>query len=120
MSFFPKRYFYDKSVLLLLSVSIFLVVVIVINISFRIANGQGVGDYFVQYRSTAGIGAFTTGSMFDIVQFVLFTLLVQIIALVLSVRTYIIKRELSLTVLSFGILLLLITAIVSNALLALR
>jgi 1,4-dihydroxy-2-naphthoate octaprenyltransferase len=116
----PKRYFYDRVVLVLLTVSIFIALALVINILIRVTSGQGAVDYFVQYRSTAGVRAFSPGGVGEILTFILFGVITLITSITLSIRTYATKKELSLAILSFGILLLLLAVIVSNALLALR
>ena len=121
MSFIPKRYFYDRVALVLLTALLFVGFVAIVSIILRITTGGQVAtDYFVQYRSPAGISAFSTGGVEGILTFIGFVILTLVISSVLSFRTYTIKRELSLTVLSFGITLCVIATIVSNALLALR
>jgi hypothetical protein len=86
----------------------------------RIGSGQGGDGYIVQYRANLGISAFKTGSVTAILSFVGFVLLVAGCNILLSVRAYRLRRELSLTLLGLGILLLLLAIIVSNALLVLR
>lgn len=120
MSFIPKKYFYDKTILLLASILAFLLVATLVTIALRLGSGQGGADFFTEYRSNAGISAFRTGDIVAIVSFIVFAVVTFVISLLLSIRTYLIKREVSFAVLVFGILLLLLTAIVSNALLALR
>lgn len=120
MSVIPKKYFYDKIVLLLLSILVFLVVVTILSVLIRISAGSTGTDYFIEYRSSAGISAFQTGDIVAVMSFVVFVFLTFAICAVLSMRTFRIKRELSLLVLSLGIVLTLVAAIVSNALLALR
>lgn len=120
MAFIPKKYFYDKTVLLLASILVFLVLVTVASVILRLASGQGTADYFVEYRSSAGISAFKTGDIVALISFIIFVVVTFVISMVLSIRAYLIKRAVSYTILSFGILLTLLAAIVSNALLALR
>lgn len=74
----------------------------------------------MQYRSNLGISAFKTGGITAILSFVLFALLILIINVALSVRTYEVRRELSIAVLASGVLLLILTIVVSNALLVLH
>jgi hypothetical protein len=74
----------------------------------------------VQYRSNLGIDAFKTGSVRELLSFIIFAYIVLAIHTVLSVRAYRIERRLSVTILSLGVLLLVLTIIVSNALLVLR
>lgn len=120
MSVIPKKYFYDKIVLLLLSILTFLSLVSILNVLVRVSAGGSSADYFVEYRSSAGISAFQTGDVVAVMSFVVFVLLTLALSSFLSMKTFRIKRELSIIVLSLGIVLTLVAAIVSNALLALR
>ena len=111
------KYFHDRLVLLLLSVNGFLAVLTTLSVLFRL---QGGGEgYIVQYRANLGISAFKNGTVEQILSFVAFAVLVFLIHVALSWRTYGIRRELSVLILALGSLLLLIGAIVSDALLAL-
>ncbi len=113
-----SKYFHDRLVLLLLSANAFLALLTTLSVLLRLQGGSE--GYIVQYRANLGIGAFKTGSVDQILGFVAFALVVLAIHAVLSWRTYRIKRELSLTILALGTLLLLIGVIVSDALLAIR
>ena len=115
----PKKYFHDHFVLLLLSINAFLAVAGSIFILLRLSTSHGT-SYIVQYRASLGIDAFKTGSVTDLIAFIAFALLVLAIHTVLSMRAYRIHRQLAITILSLGILLLVLTIIVSNALLVLR
>jgi hypothetical protein len=56
----------------------------------------------------------------DLISFSVFAALILAINIGLSYRTYMIHRQLAVAVLSLGILLLILTIIISNALLVLR
>src|SRR5476651_511921 len=114
-----KKYFHDHLVLLLLSTNVFLAFVGSIFILVRLSSGHGTG-YIVQYRSSLGINAFKTGSVVDLLSFIAFAAMVLAAHTVLSLRAYHIHRQLAVAILSLGILLLVLTIIVSNALLVLR
>ncbi len=114
-----KKYFHDHFVLLLLSINAFLAVAGSIFILLRLSTSHGTG-YIVQYRASLGIDAFRTGSIVDLLSFIAFALMVLAIHTVLSIRAYHIHRQLAITILSLGILLLVMTIIISNALLVLR
>lgn len=114
-----KKYFHDHLVLLLLSINAFLAVAGSVFILLRLGTSHG-NAFIVQYRSPLGINAFKTGSVIDILSFVAFAALVLAIHTVLSLRAYHIHRQLAITILSLGILLLTLTIIISNALLVLR
>lgn len=115
----PDKYFHDRIVLLLLSTNVFLALASSIFMILRLSTNHGNG-YIVQYRSNLGIDAFKTGSVTELLSFVGFALLVLAVHVVLSLRTYRIHRQLSVTILGLGVLLLVLTMIVSNALLVLR
>jgi hypothetical protein len=115
----PKKYFHDHLVLLLLSVNVFLALAGCLFIALRLSTSQGTG-YIVQYRASAGISAFKTGSVVDILSLMVFALLVLAVHIMLSLGAYKIHRQLAIVILSLGVLLLTLTIIVSNALLVLR
>jgi len=115
----PKKYFHDHLVLLLLSVNVFLALLASIVVLVRLGTSHGNG-YIVQYRSSLGINAFKTGSVIDLLSFLAFAGLVLVTHTMLSLRVYHIHRQLAVTVLGLGVLLLVLTIIVSNALLVLR
>ena len=115
----PKNYLHDKLVLLLLSANIFLGFLCAILVFLRLNIGQG-EDYIVQYRSNLGISAFEHGGLAEVLSFVLFALVVVVANTTLSIKTYHIRRELSLSVLGAGVILLILAIIVSNALMVLH
>jgi len=92
----------------------------VVLVFLRLGLGQDSSGYLVEYRSNLGISAFKTGSIVDIVSFVAFAILIAGTSIMLSIRTYPIRRLLALTILASGILLLALDIIVSNALMVLR
>lgn len=115
----PKKYFHDRLVLLLLSISLFMASLDSLWVLFKLDSGRSAG-YIVQYRSSLGISALKTGSSSELVAFIGFAIMVLVIHTILSIRTYAIRREVALVVLGFGIFLLTMSLIVSNALLVLR
>lgn len=114
-----KKYFHDHLVLLLLSLNAFAAVAGSIFILVRLASSHG-NSYIVQYRPSLGADAFKTGSVIDLLAFAVFAIIVLVAHTMLSLRAYQIHRQLALAILSLGILLLVLTVIVSNALLMLR
>ncbi len=115
----PKKYFHDHFVLLLLSINVFLAAAGSVFILLRLDTSHGTG-YIVQYRPSLGINAYQTGSVAELISFVAFAALVLVMHTILSVRAYPIHRQLAVTILSLGILLLMLAIIISNALLMLR
>jgi hypothetical protein len=114
----PKKYLHDHLVLLLLSINAFLAVLASLLIVVRLGTTHGNG-YIVQFRSS-GINNFKPGSIVGLLSFIVFAWLVLVTHAMLSLRAYHIHRQLAIAVLSLGLLLLVVTVIVSNALLALR
>jgi hypothetical protein len=114
-----KKYFHDHLVLLLLSLNAFLAVAGSVLILLRLSASHGT-NYIVQYRSSLGVGSFKTGSVVQLLSFIVFAGIALAAHTMLSLRAYKIHRQLAITILSLGILLLTLTVIISNALLALR
>lgn len=115
----PKRYIHDRLVLLLLSVNAFLTLLGTILIVFQLGNKQG-ESHIVQYRSNLGLDAFTRGDASPILSFIVFSVLVLVFHTVLSMKTYPMRKWFSIAILGLGTLLLIISVIVSNALLVYR
>lgn len=115
----PKTYLHDRLILLLLSINTFLAILSALWVLFKLDAGRSAG-YIVEYRAGLGISALKTGDASELVAFIIFAFLVLAIHTVLSIKAYAIRREVSVIILSLGILLLLISLIVSNALLVLR
>ena len=115
----PKKYFHDRLILLLLSVTVFLAFLACVWVLFKLDSGRSAG-YIVQYRGSLGISSLKIGGAGELVAFIAYALMVLVASFFLSVRTYLIRREVSVVVLLMGILLLLTSLIVSNALLVLR
>ncbi len=120
MTTLSKKYLHDKLILLLVSGNLFLAFLCTVLIFLRLNIGQGSEGYIIEYRSNLGISAFKTGSVTAILSFVAFAVLNVILGLTLSMRTYRIRRELSVAILCSGILLLVLAIIVSNALMVLH
>jgi len=116
----PKKYLHDKLVLLLASANIFLAFLCAALVFLRLNFGQGAEGYIVEYRSNLGISAFKVGGVEGMLGFAVFAAGLAILNVLLSIRMYNIRRELSLSILAAGILLLLLATIVSNALMALH
>lgn len=114
-----QTYFRDRLVLLLLSINAFLALLATLLILLRLNTGRGEG-YFVQYRANLGLNAYTVGNIWPIISFIVFAIFILCFHLLISLRIYPFKRSVALTFLGFGTLLLVLTAVVSNALLVLR
>ena len=117
---FAKKYFQDKLILSLLSGEVFLVLLNTALILLRLGNQQANGGYFVQYRATLGIGAYQTGGVLELLSFIVFGLLVAAVHSTLSFKMYTLRRPVAAGILVLGMFLLIVSMIVSNALLGLR
>jgi len=115
-----RHFLQDRTALLLVSGTAFLTLAAVVLILLKLGNGQGTGSYIVSYRASLGIDRYTTGTVRDIWSFVVSAVLIFVAGIVLSYRTYALRRELSLVILVLTIPLLLFLIVVSNALLVLR
>lgn len=115
----PKRYIHDRIILLLLTANTFFAVLTSALILLRLDSGRTEG-YIVQYRPTLGLGAFYKGDSKGILSFIIFALVVLVFHTVLSIRVYSIRRNFAVVILGMGLLLILLSLIISNALLLLR
>lgn len=115
----PKRYFHDRLVLLVLSINSFLTILSSILILLRLDSSRG-NNYIIQYRANLGLSAFKAGGSSTFISFVLFSLITLMFSILLSFRVYPFHRQFAVTILCLGLLLIVLSIIVSNALLALR
>ncbi len=111
----PKNYFQNRLVLLLISFSFFFAALTTILTFFRLGGTDSDG-IIGQYHANLGLSAYSPGSTSTFVSFILFIWFVFILNTLLSMRMYHRRREFSIIVLWMGLLLLILTLIVSNAL----
>jgi len=115
----PKKYFHDRVVLLMLSVNTFLVILNSILILLRLDSSR-TDSYIVEYRASLGLGAYQAGGSGAFFGFIIFSLVVLVFCILLSMRIYDNGRNYGVVILGMSSLLLVLTLIVSNALLMLR
>lgn len=115
-----KHFLQDRTALLLVSGTAFLTLVAVVLVLLKLNSGQGTSNYIIAYRASAGIDRYTTGTIRDILGFIVAALLIFGVSTALSYRTYPVRRELALVILALTVPLLLFLIVVSNALLVLR
>ncbi len=115
-----KHFLQDRTALLLVSGTAFLTLAAIVLILLKLGGGQGTSNFIISYRASLGIARYTTGTVGDILGFMVAAVLIFVMSLVLSYRAYPVRREFSLIVLSLTIPLLLFLIVVSNALLVLR
>lgn len=115
----PSRYFHNRSVLLLLIINSVLVLTGSLLILFRLDSDTTL-NYIIEYRANLGIGDYKTGSAMDIASFVFFLLINFATCVLISIRSFAVRKHVAVMVLAVSALLSLLTIIVSNALMALR
>lgn len=115
-----KHFLQDRTALLLVSGGAFLTLAAIVLILLKLGSGQGTGSYIISYRASIGIDRYTTGTVKDILAFIVAALIVFAVGTILGYRTYPVRRGLSLAVLVLTLPLLLFLIVVSNALLVLR
>lgn len=103
----------------MLIINIVLVIVGTLLILFRLDSGTAT-NYIIEYRANYGIGEYTRGFSLDVAGFIFFLLINLAICVFLSIRMFLIRKNISIIVLAICSLLSLLTIIVSNALMALR
>lgn len=113
-----RTFFHDRLVLLLLTLNSFLLVLIVATILLRL--GDTSEGYIVQYRSNLGLDAFKVGGIKDILSFIPFAAVVFAFQLVIGMRMYHVRSRITHIILLLTSLTLILTLIVSYALLGLR
>lgn len=116
------KYFRDHFILLLLTINFFLFILAVVFISVRLSSVHST-NYIIQCRNCTdpnAVNKFITGSLIDMLGFIVFSVVVVVSGSVLSYRTFAINRKLSVAVLGMGIILQVLTLIITNALFILR
>jgi len=115
----PKRYIHDRIVLLLLTANTFFAVLTSVLILLKLDSSLAEG-YTVQFRPSLGLSGYYKGDSIGILSFAVFAVFVLVFHTILSIRVYGIRRHLAIVILGMGLLLIIMTLIVSNALLMLR
>lgn len=114
----PKKYFHDRLILFLLSCSSFTVALIILRTLFRLDSSRG--SYIVQYRGNLGLSAYKAGDSSTFIAFVIFGIMIFAFQILLGAKAYKIHRYYAIVISALCLLLLVMTLIISNSLLALR
>lgn len=115
----PEKYFHDRLILLILSINTFVVLLNTVLILLRLDSGR-TDSYIVQYRANLGLSGFEVGSSATFFTFIIFAVFVLVGNTVLSMRIYPSHRRYAVTILALATLIIILTLIVTNALLVLR
>lgn len=109
----PKKYFHDKSILGLLSVNAALFVLAVANVLLNVDTELN-SVSIVSYRSSRAIQL--SGPTSDLYQFAFFAAIVTIFSVLLSMKLYVHRRHLSVSILGLNIVNLVLCLVIFNAL----
>jgi hypothetical protein len=115
----PKKYLHDRAVLLLLTLAAILLVIGVSLVLMRFDPSRN-PTTTIAYRPSVTGTQYQSGKPLDIYLMAVFMIFTTAAALLLSVRTYEIRRFLSVFILASTIFLLIVSIIVSNALISLQ
>lgn len=113
-----KKYFHDRFVLAVLSINVFLTIITIAIILLSL--GDTGNSYIQAYRSNLGLNAYQVGGVGQIISFAVFAVMVLVGQLFISLKFYGIRKHVSWFIMVLGTLLLILSLIVSNALLQLR
>lgn len=113
-----KKFFHDRWILLLLSASLFVTVFNTLAILLRLDSSRD--SYIVQYRDNLGLGAYKAGDSSTFWLFIIFGIMIFVFQILLSRRAYKMHRQYAIVISALCLLLLVLTLLVSNSLLALR
>ncbi|HUP26345.1 MAG TPA: hypothetical protein VM124_01705 [Candidatus Limnocylindrales bacterium] len=115
----PKRYIHDRLVLLLLTANTFFAILTSVLILLKLDSAR-TEAYIIQYRPSLGLSRYFRGNSLGILSFAVFSLLVLVFHTILSARVYPVRRHLAITILAMGLLLIILSLIISYSLLLLR
>lgn len=114
-----KRYIHDRLVLLLLTANTFFAIATTVMIVLRLDSSRSQG-YIIGYRPTLGLSAYYKGDSLGLLSFAVFSMLVLAFHAYLSIRVYPLRRQFAIAILALGFVLIILSLIISNALLMLR
>lgn len=113
-----KNFYQDKLVVFLLSVNTFLSILGTVMIFLMLGNSNP-NFHIIQYREDLGLNGYTNGTAISLYAFIVFIWFVLIFNAALSIRTFHIKKSLSLIFLSMSLILISFAIIVIYHLLGL-
>jgi len=115
----PKRFLHDRLTLLLITAMAILVAIGVTMVLVRFDVSKN-PTTIVAYRPNISGSSYQSGKPIDIYSIPIFMVLSAIAAIILSMRTYSIKRYVSIFILTSNCFLLVLSIIVANALISLQ
>ncbi len=115
----PSRYFHNRSILLLLIINSVLVLTGSLLILFRLESSTTT-NYIIEYRANLGIAEYEIGSALDMAAFVFFLFINFALCVFISLRAFVVRKNVAVAILAISCLLSLLAIIVGMALLGLR
>jgi len=115
----PKRYIHDRIVLLLLTANTFFAVLTSMLILLRLDNARS-DVYLLQFRPSLGYSGYSYSNSTGMLSFAAFAMFILLFHTILSIKVYSIRRLFAVIVLGMGLLLILLSLVISNALLLQR
>lgn len=114
-----RNYLHDRLALGLssLNLAIVIITIVMLVIKLDLSSSQ---DFVTSYRANLGIEAFHSGGASAIVSLGVFSVVVFVGDILLSWKVFRLRRGLAIGILVAGVFLLLLSLIISNALLALH
>jgi hypothetical protein len=115
----PKKFLHDRMVLALVTlIAAFVVIgVSVVSLRFDVSKNP---TTIVSYRPNISGSSYQSGKPVDIYSLAVFMVVIAVVAVSVSARTYNVRRSISIFMLSSTIFLLILATIVSNALISLQ
>lgn len=114
-----KSFFRDHFLLFLFSLDIFSSLFTFVLVMLRITYNHN-SSYIVRYRPILGLSEYMTGSIANLIALASFSIIVTIAIVLFSYKSYKINRNLSIAILSIGLLLIILDLIVSNSIIYLH
>lgn len=115
----PKKFLHDRVVLILVTLMAMLVAIGVTTVLVRFDISKN-PTTIVAWRPNISGSSYQSGKPIDIYSLAMFMVVVSVSAVVLSGQLYNLRRSISLFILSSASFLLLLSAIVANALISLQ
>lgn len=116
-----KTFFHDRLILLLMSINAFLVLASSLLLLYQLVNATSLQSLWSEYRTNLGPidKYFKPGGVDTYISFIIFMVLTFVFHIIIGRKVYHLRRQFAVLVMSLGTLLILLSTLVSNALLGL-
>ena len=107
----------DKAAISLIAGNVVLACITILTILLRVSSSDS-SSTIIQYRSNLGAFAFKSGSTSDLQSFALFTFVSTGLSLLIASKFFSHRRHLAISLLAMQVVIILLTLIISSALIA--